>query len=340
MPVSEDRLAPARRSQRPISEQRWVLLLPSIPAGDSTVRVKVWRQLQKVGAVALKNAVYVLPNRDECVEAFQWVAKELSELGGQASLCEGQFFDQVTDADIERRFIEARNGDYAEISSEARGIAKMLKAKRLPAEKVAALAAQTLKLRRRFDDAVAVDFCHAPGREPAHGLLAGIERSLSELRGDAEHEPLQRRARPVAATWVTRTGVHIDRIACSWLIRRFIDPKATFKFVPPKGYVPEPGELRFDMYDAEFTHVGERCSFEVLLLRMSLDEDKALTALAEVVHDIDLKDEKYARPETAGIASTILGICSSVRDDEARIAAASPLFDGLYAFFGRALRAD
>jgi len=233
---SEDLVVPAGRSRRAVSERRWVLLLPSIPTADSTARVKVWRQLQKVGAVALKNAVYVLPNRDECIEAFQWVAKELTELGGQASLCEGQFFDDVTDADIERRFIEARNGDYAEIASEARGIAKMLKAKRLSAEKLATLAAQTLKLRRRLDEAVAVDFCHAPGREPAHGLLAGIERSLSELRGDAPLEPLERVPRPVAATWVTRTGVHIDRIACSWLIRRFIDPQGTFKFVPPKGY--------------------------------------------------------------------------------------------------------
>lgn len=331
----EEAVAPARRNPRAVSERRWVLLLPSIPTSDSTARVKVWRQLQKVGAVALKNAVYVLPNRDECVEAFQWVARELNELGGQASLCEGQFFDDVTDADIERRFIEARNGDYAEISNEARGIGKMLKAKRLAADKVAALAAQALKLRRRFDETVSIDFCHAPGREPAHGLLAGLERSLSELRGDAQREPLPRLPRPVGATWVTRTGVHIDRIACSWLIRRFIDAKGMLKFVPPKGYTPEPGELRFDMYDAEFTHVGERCSFEVLLLRMGLDEDKALTAIAEVVHDIDLKDEKYARPETAGVASTVLGICGSVRDDEARIAAASPLFDGLYAFFGR-----
>jgi hypothetical protein len=335
MRVFENVVASPRRSQRTVSERRWVLLLPSIPTADSTARVKVWRQLQKVGAITLKNAVYVLPDRDECVEAFQWVARELNELGGQASLCEGQFFDGVTDADIERRFIDARNADYAEISTEARGIVKMLKAKRLAAEKLTALAAQTLKLRRRFDETVAVDFCHAPGREPAHGLLAGVERSLSELRGDAQHEPLERLPRPVGATWVTRTGVHIDRIACSWLIRRFIDPRGTFKFVPPKGYVPEPGELRFDMYDAEFTHVGERCSFEVLLLRMGFDEDKALTAIAEVVHDIDLKDEKYARPETIGIASTVLGICGSVRDDEARIAAASPLFDGLYAFFGR-----
>lgn len=311
------------------------MLMPTIPSADTTARVKVWRQLQKMGAVALKNSVYVLPHRDECVEAFQWLSRELAELGGQASLCEGQFFDGVTDEEIERRFIEARNTDYAELAAEARGVAKLLKAKRLASDKLAALTEQATKLRRRFEDLVAIDFCHAPGREPVQGLLAGVEQTLRELRGDSQHEPLTRMQRPSGATWVTRTGVHIDRIACSWLIRRFIDPLATLKFVPPKGYVPEPGELRFDMYDAEFTHVGERCSFEVLLVRMGLESDLGLTAIAEIVHDIDLKDEKFARPETAGVQSMVIGICGSVRDDEGRISAATPLFEGLYGFFHR-----
>src|SRR5215216_1623648 len=123
MPAQAPR-APAKRA-RPLqsSDKRaWVLLMPTIPSADGTARVKIWRQLQKVGAVALKNAVYVLPNRDECVEAFEWLSRELVALGGQASLCEGQFFDGVTDGEIERRFVEARNADYAALASEARGI--------------------------------------------------------------------------------------------------------------------------------------------------------------------------------------------------------------------------
>ncbi|HYP99563.1 MAG TPA: chromate resistance protein ChrB domain-containing protein [Polyangiaceae bacterium] len=327
-----------RRSTRAHSASRsdkrpWVLLMPTIPSSDSTTRVKIWRQLQKVGAVALKNSVYVLPNRDECVEAFEWVSRELKELGGQASLCEGQFFDGVTDEEIERRFVEARNTDYAELATEARGVSKLLGAKRVSSDRLAALSEQAMKLRRRFNEIVAVDFCHAPGRMPTQGLLTSVESSLAELRGDTKQEPLTRVARPSAATWVTRTGVHIDRIACSWLIRRFIDPKATLKFVPPKGYEPQPGELRFDMYEGEFTHVGERCSFEVLVIRMGLTDDAALAAIAEIVHDIDLKEEKYARPETTGVQSLVHGICSSIRDDEARIAAATPVLDGLHAFF-------
>lgn len=330
--VGARRVQPATATRQ---QARWVLLMPSIPSGDTTARVKAWRQLQKVGAIALKNSVYVLPNRDECVEAFEWMARELRAAGGQASLCEGEFFDGTTDQEIERRFVDARNADFVEVATEARGIAKLLKAKRITRDKLAMLAEQVAKLRRRFDEVAAIDFCHAPDREATHGLLVGLERIAGELRGDSQEQPLGRVPHPSAATWVTRTGVHIDRIACSWLIRRFIDPKATLKFVPAKGYVPEPGELRFDMYEAEFTHVGERCSFEVLLLRMGLDGDAALVALAEIVHDIDLKDDKYARPETPGVAGAVIGICGSARGDETRIAAASPLLDGLYAFFSR-----
>src|SRR5262245_45259130 len=133
-PVSEPARASRRQSPETTPKRAWVLLMPSIPSADTTTRVKIWRQLQKVGALALKNSVYVLPNRDECVEAFEWVSRELNELGGQASLCEGQFFDGVTDQDIERRFIEARNSDYAELAVEIRGIAKLLKAKRIAAD--------------------------------------------------------------------------------------------------------------------------------------------------------------------------------------------------------------
>src|SRR5262249_7751753 len=129
-------------------------------------------------------------------------------------------------------------------------------------------------------------------------------------------------------TWVTRQGVHVDRIACAWLIRRFIDPGARFKFVPPRGYVPEPGELRFDMFAAEFTHEGERCSFEVLLGRCGI-EAPGLREIGEIVHDIDLKDAKFGREEAAGLRMLITGICADTGDDEERLARGGQLFDDL-----------
>jgi len=313
--------------------------MPTIPAKPASVRVRIWRRLQAIGAVTLRGAVYVLPNRDECVELFEWLARELTSLGGQASLCEGRFLDEASDDDIAHRFLEARNADYQEVAGAARALARKLAAKRIPAERVVALAEQHAKLGQRLAEIVAIDFLDAPGRVPAESLIAANERALPRDGKPAPARPLEPMPRPSGATWVTRTGVHIDRIASVWLIRRFIDPRARFKFVPPKGYVPEAGELRFDMFDAEFTHVGDRCSFEVLVERMGL-HDPALDAIGEIVHDLDLRDGKFGRDETPGVRSTIDGICTIARDDDHRITAAAPLFDGLHSYFTSRTRRD
>jgi hypothetical protein len=157
----------------------------------------------------------------------------------------------------------------------------------------------------------------------------GVELSAA---GDAESPE---RVAP-GRTWVTRQGVFVDRIASAWLIRRFIDPEARFKFVPARGYRPEPGELRFDMYEAEYTHEGERCTFQTLVARFGLD-DPALAAVGEIVHDIDCKDEQFGRPETQGVARLLRGIAEGTEQDAERLERGGRLFDDLYAAFtGRA----
>jgi|tagenome__1003787_1003787.scaffolds.fasta_scaffold20987950_5 hypothetical protein len=133
-------------------------------------------------------------------------------------------------------------------------------------------------------------------------------------------------------TWVTRTGVHVDRIASAWLIRRFIDPDARFKFVAPRGYAQKSGELRFDMFEAEYTHVGEDCTFQTLVRRFGL-RDRALVALGEVVHDIDCKDDRYGRPETAGLAALIRGLVDAHEADRTRIDRGAAVLDDLYTYF-------
>src|SRR5262249_10627294 len=162
-------------------------------------------------------------------------------------------------------------------------------------------------LRKRLAATFALDFFSASGRETADGLVSALEARVTATL------PVPETAAPTATeafkgrTWVTRQGVHVDRIACAWLIRRFIDQEATFKFVAGKNYKPVPGELRFDMFEAEFTHEGDRCSFEVMLERFGLG-DPALAAIGELVHDIDLKDSKYEREETTGLAHMIIGL--------------------------------
>jgi hypothetical protein len=165
-----------------------------------------------------------------------------------------------------------------------------------------------------------------------------IQAMLDEV--GAEHEPSDPGAtdvRPRAATWVTRQGVHVDRIASAWLIRRFVDPDARFRFVPARGYRSRSGEIRFDMYEAEYTHEGADCTFQTLVRRFGL-RDAALTAIAEIVHDIDCKDERFGRPETSGVASLVRGIVSLHAGDPERLERGGALFDDLYASLGRRRR--
>jgi hypothetical protein len=195
---------------------------------------------------------------------------------------------------------------------------------------------QLTRLRNRLAQVLGIDFFGADRRVPLEGLLAEVEGRIAEPASGETAEPASSDADPLqnyrGRTWVTRQGVYVDRIASVWLIRRFIDPDARFKFVPAKGYMPAPGELRFDMFEAEFTHQGNRCTFEVLLEQAGLD-DLALRAIAEIVHDIDLKDAKFGRDEAAGIASLITGIARAHPHDEERLAQGVAVFENLYASF-------
>ena len=133
---------------------------------------------------------------------------------------------------------------------------------------------------------------------------------------------------------MTRKGIHVDRMATAWVVRRFIDPDAAFKFVPAKGYMPLADEVRFDMFEAEFTHVGDRCTLEVLIEQTGIG-DKAARVIAEIVHDIDLKDSKFEHPETPGIERLIAGIAMAHRDDDARLSRGAAVFDDLYEYYTR-----
>jgi hypothetical protein len=317
-------------------EGRWLLLIHQIPPKPDYLRVKIWRRLQRLGAVPVKNSVYVLPKNDQTQEDFQWVLREVVESGGDASLCEARFVDGLSDDEVMQLFRSAREDDYQEISRDLERIVTSLSKKtKIDAESRKRLALELERIHKRMAEVVAIDFFNAPGREGAEGLLFTLDARLQEgspvgktAKGNQQLHGFRDR------TWITRKGIHVDRMASAWLIRRFIDPNARFKFVPAKGYQPEPGEVRFDMYEAEFTHEGDRCTFEVLIERLGLS-DPGLGPIAEIVHDIDLKDSKFAREETAGIDHIIAGIAMATKDDEARLARGSALFEDLYEYYKR-----
>ena len=244
--------------------------------------------------------------------------------------------DGLADEDVRGLFNAARAEDYNAVSKGARALAAELDAEGAPASQGEARA-RLARLRAEVARVAAIDFFGANGRETGEGLLSSLEARLQEDKAMAEDRQ-ERRAGGAAAdalkgrVWVTRRGVYVDRIASAWLIRRFIDPDARFKFVAAKGYEPEPGELRFDMYEGEYTHEGDRCTFEVLLTRAGLD-DPALAAIAEIVHDIDLKDTKFGREEASGIARVMDGIAAANKDDGRRLERGTMVLDDLYGFF-------
>ena len=314
-------------------DSRWLLLIHQIPPKPDYFRVKIWRRLQRVGAVAVKNSVYVLPKSDATLEDFQWILREITEGGGDASLCEAGFVEGLTDAQIETLFLAARDADYVTVAEEARELSKKLQLRR-SSDPGAEIEAGISKLRSRLTEIVAIDFFDSLGRQTAEGLVSSLERVVQPLDQGESISPVEEyRGR----SWVTRKGIHVDRMASAWLIGRFIDPRAKFKFVSARGYQPEKREIRFDMFEADFTHEGDRCTFEVLMQRLKLNQP-GLREIAEIIHDVDLKDGKFGRPETPGIERLINGICAIHKDDEVRLARASALFDDLHGSFARRSR--
>jgi hypothetical protein len=314
------------------AEPRWLLLLHQIPKQPDYLRVKVWRRLQRLGAVSIKNAVYALPRSEERNEDLQWVMREIVAGGGEATLVEANLVQGLRDDEVELLFTRARDEDYEALVEQVRKTAKLVpKRGKLKDETRRKIESDVERFERRLEEIAAIDFFHASSRETASGLLEELRQKIAAqpiIAPEAEAQKYRGR------TWVTRKGIHVDRMASAWLIRRFIDPAAKFKWVPPKGYVPVDGELRFDMYEAEFTHVGNLCSFEVLMQRTG-QKDRALQVIAEIVHDIDIKDDRYQRPETAGIASLVAGIALTSADDDERLARASAAFDQFYEVFAR-----
>jgi len=313
----------------PPEAARWLLLIHQLPPSPAYVRVKTGRHLQKIGAVAVKNSVYVLPNTEASHESFAWLAKEITSAGGEATLCESSFVGGTSNEAVEALFHEARGADYRALTSDARAALVALgRARQLEEGKRANGAAALTRLRRRLAEIVELDFFGAPGREATVAALAALEARLRP--SDEAPAPAPARAAHVdGAVWVTRKGVHVDRVASAWLIRRFIDARATLKFVAPKGYAPRAGELRFDMFEAEYTHEGDRCTFEVLARAFGVD-DAAVAAIGEVVHDIDVRDGKFDRPETPGVERLLNGIALTQADDLARVALGTQVFDALY----------
>ena len=271
----------------------------------------------------LKSSAYLLPDSPDRYEQFQWLAQEIQRDGGDATLLRVDRIENMQEPDVVRQFQEARNHDYAALAERYR---KLLKG-RGPR-----LTEELARLAREMARITEIDFFEAPGRREVERAREAVEERIASGRGrPAGTAPPLDLAALKGRRWVTRPRPHVDRIASAWLIKRFVDPAAEFVFAPPDQI---PGDaIPFDMAGVEFGHHGEDCTFETLLRRTRL-RDRKLAVLAEIVHEADIKDQKFAREEARGIDLALRALLSAIKDDHEALAQGMTLFDGLYATAG------
>jgi len=292
----------------------------------------VRQRLARVGALALKNSVYVMPRTDDALEDLQWIAQEAMAGGGEAWVCEATFVAGPSDDELAERFRSERRADYQALATEVAEALAELKQRAGARPPEPEVAQRLERLKKRLAEIAAIDFCEAAGRREAESALRRLETALRPRRKPVAEEP--EHPDLLGKTWVTRRGIQVDRIATAWLVRRFIDAGARFRFVDGRSTEPAPKEIRFDMVPGDVTHEGDRCTFESLVARAGI-ADPAVHEIAEIVHDIDLKDGKYGRADAAGIQRLLAGLLQTHADDESRLSRGFALFDDLYQSFAR-----
>jgi len=295
----------------------WLLLVFSLAKKGASLRVTVWRKLQRYGALPLGNSGYFLPNTEENRERFEWLATAVRTEGGEASVLEVQSIDNCSFAQMKLRFSDARARDYRELLKDLRNPVSANQSSRIK------------RLRQRFQDIVSIDFFGSPLRKQVEQALNSLQ--TPKTKSVAPEIANVSRAEYRNRVWVTRPRPGVDRVTSAWLIRKFIDPKAKFAFTPedekPAKAVP------FDMYEGGFGHRGEDCTFETLLKVFHI-RDKKVLAMAEVVHDADLFDEKFGRREGFGIDEVMKGWAREGLSDQELLKRGMQLADGLYKSLG------
>jgi hypothetical protein len=317
---------------------KWLFLVHQIQTPRSRERVKIWRMTKKVGAVLYRNSVYVLPFSKERLEDFQWLGQQIKDAQGEASVFVTESHDQKENRALRELLVRAREEEYAKLIAGLEQLSARIQNLKAQPRLSQSLLKRLFKEAKPLGDLLAeiqrVDFFGAPSGKKADSALNRLKSQLAALGPPETAAPLKHFARKdfQGKIWTTRQHIHIDRLCSAWLIRRFIDPKAKFVFAPetklPKNAIP------FDVLGAEFSHHDEDCTFETLLQAFQL-RDKALASIAEIVHDIDVKDQKFNRPEAAGVDTVVRALAEAHKDDHQIFEAGAGMLDALYAHFSK-----
>jgi hypothetical protein len=300
----------------------------NLPAKQSSDRVKVWRRLKKFGSVQLKTSTYVLPDEPVHYERFQWLAKEIVDTGGEATLVRVKDIEGMPHAAIVAMFNDARARDYDEIAEPLTRLIKDRKARKTSAE---TFSSELEKIRRRFQEINEIDYFQSSRGDDLRRLFQKAE-SLGSLRKRPETKARLQVEDYRGKTWITRPRPEIDRVGSAWLIRKFIDAGAKFVFANTPPEFPE--AIPYDMFEVEFSHHGDCCTFETLVERFGI-RDRAVLRLAELIHDADVEDDKFHRVEGFGVEQIFKGWGKQGLNDQEILSKGFECFDALYAQFKR-----
>lgn len=316
--------------------REWLLIFYSVPSHPVSNRMMIWRKLAKAGAVQLKGAVYILPATDEHEEFLQWLMGEVKTMGGDGAFVRSGDIRSMNESDIRQLFLNQAEQEYRGFERKIETLERKVQSIRKGAkqDENARLAVHAGKLARELDDIQRRDFFSAALGLEMTKRMQLLKTAIRGIGGRGV-EPTGSITPKAAAdykgrTWFTRKKPFIDRMASAWLIRRFVDSKAAFKFISESDLAAVDGNAAtFDMRGGEFTHVGDLCTFEVLVKSFGI-RDKAVRKIAEIVHDLDVKDDKYGNPEATGIEEILMGIRKTVKNDSDALERGMAVFEMLY----------
>jgi len=295
----------------------WIVLMFNLPAKQASQRVEVWRKLKRYGALPLESGGYLLPNTPQTLEQFEWLAVAIRKFKGQASVLRVQSVDDRPDNELRRNFVDARSKNYEQLQSELK---KVLNSPKRP---VGALG----RIRKRFSEISAIDFFNSPARSRLEAMLARTEEMEAPISKSQRNEQRVRKEY-LNRTWITRPRPGIDRVSSAWLISHFLDKNA--KFVFDDDPARHPKAVPFDMFQGGgFGHRGDDCTFETLCKEFRIRDGK-IQAIAQIVHDADLEDEKFGRYEGSGLDRVLVGWAKQNVSDEELLRRGMQLIEGLY----------
>ncbi len=309
------------------SAMTWLILIHQIPAKPTYLRAKIWRRLQQVGAIPIKQAVYVMPDTEQNFEDLGWIAKEITDRSGEAVILNAKLLEGLTDKQVVELFKKARRTDYEKILAEARTLLNSYHSKGTTDSLLSECKAGLRRLTKSFNKTVGIDFFPGAEQSKTEAYLTEME-TIFHKPGANDGAQVVEKNTLSGHTWVTKSNVYVDRMASAWFIKRFVDTQASFKFITGTQYQPREGELRYDMQEAEYTHQDNYCTFEVLVKTFCPD-DRGLGQIAKLIHDIDLKDELFDLPETPGFRIVLDAIVAASSNDLKRIEQAGAILDGL-----------